>query len=266
MALDLRGRVALVTGAGNGLGRAYARRLAAMGARVVVNDLGGDLRGNDNSSGPAEAVVAEIRGAGGDAIASLTSVASAEGANAMVALAMREWGQLDIVVNNAGVVPDGAPIDTTGDAEWERVLGVHLHGHINVLRAAWPHLRASDAGRVVNTTSSTMLGVTGALTYATAKGGVVGLTRSAPTRPATEHQGQRDPPFGGSQMSTAVRASLSSSSRLTSSNSDQRRRGGCRVALLCHPALPCPGDVRHRGREDVAGIPGMAEGWHRRDA
>ena len=266
MPLDLRGRVALVTGAGNGLGRAYARRLAAMGAHVVVNDLGGDLRGKGNSSGPAEAVVAEIRGAGGDAVASLTSVASAEGADAMVALAMREWGQLDIVVNNAGVVPDGAPIDTTGDAEWERVLGVHLHGHINVLRAAWPHLRASDAGRVVNTTSSTMLGVTGALTYATAKGGVVGLTRSlAYEARDTNIKVNAILPFGSSRMSNGrFAASFEQQFELASGEFEQRFSAdavAAGVALLCHPALPCTGEMFAIGGGKMARVfLGMAEG------
>jgi NAD(P)-dependent dehydrogenase (short-subunit alcohol dehydrogenase family) len=264
--LDFKGKVALVTGAGNGLGRAYARRLAAMGARVVVNDLGGDLRGEGNSPRPAEAVVAEIRAAGGDAVASVTSVASAEGADAMVQLALREWGRLDIVVNNAGVVPDREPIDRTSDAEWERVLGVHLRGHINVLRAAWPHLLASDAGRVVNTTSSTMLGVAGALTYATAKGGVVGLTRSlAYEARDTNIKVNAILPFGSSRMSNGQFAALFEQQfDLASGEFGQRFTAdavAAGLALLCHPALPCSGEMFAIGGGTMARVfLGMAEG------
>lgn len=266
MTLDLRGRVALVTGAGNGLGRAYARRLAAMGARVVVNDVGGDLRGTGGSSGPAEAVAAEIHDAGGNAVASVASVASAEGANAMVELAVREWGRLDIVVNNAGVVPDREPIDRTSDAEWERVLGVHLHGHINVLRAAWPHLLTSDAGRVVNTTSSTMLGVTGALTYATAKGGVVGLTRSlAHESRDTNIKVNAILPFGSSRMSNgAFATSFEQQFELASGEFERRFTAdavAAGVALLCHPALPCSGEMFAVGGGKMSRVfLGMAEG------
>lgn len=248
MPLELAGRVALVTGAGHGLGRAYARRLAAMGARVVVNDLGGDLRGEGGSAGPAESVVTEIRAAGGSAVASVASVASAEGAQAMVGLAVREWGRLDIVVNNAGVVPDREPIDRAGQAEWERVLGVHLHGHINVLRAAWPRLRASDAGRVVNTTSSTMLGVDGALTYATAKGGVVGLTRSlAYEARDTPIRVNAILPFGSSRMSNGrFAAAFEQQFELASGEFEQRFSADAvasGVALLCHPDVPCSGEM-----------------------
>jgi NAD(P)-dependent dehydrogenase (short-subunit alcohol dehydrogenase family) len=266
MTLDLRGRVALATGAGNGLGRAYARRLAAMGACVIVNDLGGDLRGTGGSAGPAETVAAEIRGAGGNAVASVTSVASAEGADAMVGLAVREWGRLDIVVNNAGVVPDREPIDKTADAEWERVLGVHLYGHINVLRAAWPHLLASDAGRVVNTTSSTMLGVTGALTYATAKGGVVGLTRSlAHESRDTNIKVNAILPFGSSRMSNgAFATSFEQQFELASGEFERRFTAdavAAGVALLCHPALPCSGEMFAIGGGKMSRVfLGMAEG------
>jgi NAD(P)-dependent dehydrogenase (short-subunit alcohol dehydrogenase family) len=174
------GRVALVTGAGRGIGRAHARLLAARGASVVVNDLGGSLQGEGADVGPAEAVVAEIEAAGGAAAADASDVATPEGAAALVDLALERFGPIDIVVNNAGIMRWGGLPDVDA-ADLERHLAVHVLGTFGTVRAAWPHLVAQGYGRIVNTTSSGVFGLPTNLAYATAKGGVLGLTRSLAT-------------------------------------------------------------------------------------
>jgi NAD(P)-dependent dehydrogenase (short-subunit alcohol dehydrogenase family) len=173
--LRFDGRVAIVTGAGGGLGRAHARALAERGARVVVNDLGGPRDGvGDGTPSVAEAVVREIVDAGGEAVANHDTVATVDGAGAIVAQALAQWGRLDVVVNNAGITGRGAFADPE---TWQRVIDTHLFGTVNVLRAAWPHFVAQDYGRVVNTASSSFLGTPRSGDYASAKGGIIGLSR-----------------------------------------------------------------------------------------
>jgi 3-hydroxyacyl-CoA dehydrogenase/3a,7a,12a-trihydroxy-5b-cholest-24-enoyl-CoA hydratase len=169
------GQVAIVTGAGGGLGRAYALEFARRGARVVVNDLGGSLRGEGASGAPAEAVVAEIVAQGGEAIASLASV---EAGQAIVAAALDAFGRVDILVNNAGILRDSSFRKMTDD-DWNRVIAVHLTGAYAVTRAAWPHMIARGHGRIVNTASAAgIYGNFGQANYAAAKLGLVGLTRT----------------------------------------------------------------------------------------
>jgi hypothetical protein len=180
MTRELRfdGKVAIVTGSGRGLGRAYAHELARRGARVVVADLGGDLDGNDPSPTPADDVVAEITAAGGEAVANHASVADPEGAASIVDTALAAFGQLDVVVNNAGF-NDPDPFSALSLERWHRLADVHYFGTLHVLQAAWPHLCAVPDARVVNTCSEAMLGVSAQLSgYAGAKGGVLGLTRA----------------------------------------------------------------------------------------
>jgi NAD(P)-dependent dehydrogenase (short-subunit alcohol dehydrogenase family) len=172
--LRLDGRVAIVTGAAHGLGRAHAIALAARGARVVVNDLGTGRTGQGADPSAAQAVADEITAAGGDAIANGDSVVAVAGAEAIVAAAVDTWGRLDIVVNNAGVTGQGA---FSPPEVWERVVTTHLFGTVNVLRAAWPHFTEQGYGRVVNTASSSFLGTPHSGDYASAKGGIVGLSR-----------------------------------------------------------------------------------------
>jgi NAD(P)-dependent dehydrogenase (short-subunit alcohol dehydrogenase family) len=170
------GRVAIVTGAGRGIGRAHALLLAARGARVVVNDLGGSIEGASPSPAPAAAVVDEIAALGGEAVASTDDVTSPAGARAIVDAARDAWGRVDIVVNNAGVL-DSEPFETTADDTVDRTIATHLVGAINVLRPAWPVMRAQRYGRVVNTSSGAIFGSPAGLAYQSAKAGIVGLTR-----------------------------------------------------------------------------------------
>ncbi len=167
----------MVTGAGRGLGRAYARLLAERGAAVVVNDLGVSTEGADPDEGPAAEVVDEIVGAGGSAVADTSDVSSVEGSEALVATAVDRFGRIDVLVNNAGIVR-WAGMPDVDEAILRAHLDVHVGGSFNTTRAAWPHLAEQGYGRIVMTTSAGMLGLATNTAYATAKGGVLGLTRS----------------------------------------------------------------------------------------
>lgn len=178
-AIDLEDRVAVVTGAGRGIGRATALMLAASGARVVVNDLGTGLRGEGASRDPANAVAEEIRDRGGRAEASHASVAEWSGAERIVAWAHEAFGGLDLLVNNAGLSAD-APIWELDPELFDRVVRSHLHGGFHCLRAAAPHMKAQGFGRVVNLVSRAgLIGVPGNPAYGAAKGGLFGLTNVA---------------------------------------------------------------------------------------
>jgi NAD(P)-dependent dehydrogenase (short-subunit alcohol dehydrogenase family) len=174
------GRVAVVTGAGRGIGRAHARLLAERGARVVVNDLGGTMQGVGADAGPASGVVAEIVAAGGTAIADASDVSSASGAQTLVDTAVDRFGRLDILVNNAGIIK-WAGMPDVDEANLASHLAVHVGGSFNTARAAWPGMVEQGYGRIVMTTSSGMFGLPNNLSYATAKAAVVGLTRSLTT-------------------------------------------------------------------------------------
>ncbi|KUI34227.1 SDR family oxidoreductase [Mycobacterium sp. GA-2829] len=171
-------RVVIVTGAGGGLGRSYARFLAANGALVVVNDLGGARDGSGAGTQAADAVVAEIRDAGGRAVANYDSVAEAKGAAAIVDTALNEFGAVHGVVSNAGILRDGA-FHKMSQENWDAVQQVHLYGGFNVIRAAWPHFREQKFGRIVVATSTSGLyGNFGQANYSAAKAGLVGLINS----------------------------------------------------------------------------------------
>jgi NAD(P)-dependent dehydrogenase (short-subunit alcohol dehydrogenase family) len=178
MTIDFKGRVAIVTGAGNGLGRQHALALAARGAKVLVNDLGGARDGSGGSLSAAESVVAEIRAAGGEAMANGASVTDWEAVQAMVQQAVDSWGRIDIVVNNAGILRDKtfAKMDL---ADFRLVLDVHLMGAVHCCKAAWPHMVEQKYGRILLTTSSTGLyGNFGQSNYGAAKLALVGLMQT----------------------------------------------------------------------------------------
>jgi NAD(P)-dependent dehydrogenase (short-subunit alcohol dehydrogenase family) len=242
------GRVAVVTGAGRGIGRAYARLLAERGASVVVNDLGGSMEGVGADAEPASTVAAEIVAAGGVAVADTSDVASAPSATALVDTAVERFGRLDILVNNAGIMRwAGFP---RADADnLASHLAVHVAGSFNTTRAAWPHMVEQSYGRVVMTTSSGMFGLPTNLSYATAKAAVVGLTRSLTTAGAahgikvnliapaafTRMAGQpADDAPGATQMSPDLVAPM--------------------VAFLAHEACPVSGEIYAAGAGRFARI------------
>ena len=168
-------RVIVVTGAGGGLGREYALTLAKEGASVVVNDLGGARDGTGAGHSMADQVVDEIKEAGGRAVANYDSVADAEGAANIVTTALDEFGKIDGIVSNAGILRDGTFHKMTDEA-WDSVLKVHLYGGYNVIRAAWPHFREQSYGRIVVATSTSgLFGNFGQANYSAAKLGLVGL-------------------------------------------------------------------------------------------
>ncbi len=174
----LDGKVALVTGAGRGIGRDIALAMAAHGAKVVVNDLGTALDGSGTDTGPAAEVVREIGAAGGEAIANTDSVSDWDSAHNMVDTAIRHFGQLDVVVNNAGIVRDRI-FHKMSVEEWKAVVDVHLNGSFYVSRAAAPHFKARNGGRYVFMTSaSALVGNFGQANYAAAKLGAVALAKS----------------------------------------------------------------------------------------
>ena len=178
MSIDFKGRVAIVTGAGGGLGRLHALALARRGARVVVNDLGGARDGSGASMSAAEAVVAEIVAAGGEAIANGASVTDVQAVNAMVAQAMDAWGRVDVLVNNAGILRDKSFAKMTLD-DFRLVVDVHLMGAVHCTQAVWPIMTAQKYGRIVMTTSSSGLyGNFGQANYGAAKMALVGLMQT----------------------------------------------------------------------------------------
>jgi NAD(P)-dependent dehydrogenase (short-subunit alcohol dehydrogenase family) len=180
MAGLLQGKVAVVTGAGGGIGRAHALALAREGARVVVNDLGTDRHGGGRGAEMADAVVAEVRAAGGEAVASYDSVATREGADGIVWAATSRFGGIDVLVNNAGILRDRTVLNMSED-DFDRVLDVHLRGTFLCMQAAARAMRVQGrGGRIVNTTSlSGLLGNFGQGNYGAAKAGIYALTRVA---------------------------------------------------------------------------------------
>ena len=168
--LRFDGKSVLVTGSGRGLGQAYAEALAARGAMVVVNDPGGSLEGDGADEAPARSVAEGIRAAGGTAVSNFDSVATEQGARSMVDQAIKAFGRIDLVINNAGNFVAHLPIHQTTNDSYRRILDVHLFGTLNVIRAAWPYMLAQQSGRIINVTSHVgYLGANNHTEYATAK-------------------------------------------------------------------------------------------------
>lgn len=179
----LEGRVAVITGAGRGIGREHAVLFASEGASVVVNDLGGSNAGEGTDAGPAHEVVAEIKAAGGKAVANTANIATWDGAKSLIQQAIDEFGRLDVVVNNAGILRD-CFIPTMAESDWDAVIAVHLKGHFSVLRHAAEYWKAqSKAGdqpnaAVINTASGsgTTIPNAGQANYGSAKAAIAALT------------------------------------------------------------------------------------------
>jgi NAD(P)-dependent dehydrogenase (short-subunit alcohol dehydrogenase family) len=250
------GRVAIVTGAGRGIGKAYAQLLAELGASVVVNDLGGTRSGDTSDPEIAEAAVTEIRAAGGVAMSDGSDVASVAEVEKLVERTIDTFGRVDIVVNNAGMyTPDAFPdLDAS---EFHRYFDVHVGGSFNLTRACWPHMARAGYGRVVMTTSHGVLGAPFLTSYGTAKGGVLALGRGlatigrdigikvntvapeASTRLAPGRAGEDTPP---EQRSPALVSPL--------------------VALLCHESCPVNGETfLSGGRRYARLVIAEAEGY-----
>jgi NAD(P)-dependent dehydrogenase (short-subunit alcohol dehydrogenase family) len=179
-------RVAVITGAGRGLGRAYALLLASKGARVVVNDPGGSLKGDGVDVGPAQAVVNEIRAAGGEAVACTESVATAAGGQAIIQAALDKYGRIDILIHNAGNVRYGSLKDISYE-DFDAVLDVHLRGAFHVVRPAFPIMCKAGYGRIVLTSSiGGLYGNPQVVNYGVSKAGVIGLSNVAAIEGAAE--------------------------------------------------------------------------------
>ncbi|QLC27033.1 SDR family oxidoreductase [Parasphingopyxis algicola] len=172
----LSGKVAIVTGAGRGIGRAHALALAAEGAKVVVNDYGGELDGQGGSMSPAETVVSEIASSGGEAVANFDDVVSPDGGQSIVDTALEAFGRIDVLVNNAGNYRPKMIFNMPFD-DWDAVVKVHLYGHFNCIRAVSGIFREQRSGRIINTASEAWLGEAAVSNYGAAKAGIVGLTR-----------------------------------------------------------------------------------------
>ena len=184
--LRFDGRVAVITGAGRGLGRSYALLLASRGAKVVVNDLGVSMKGDGADTGPAEEVVREIKAAGGEAVASTDSVATPEGGKAIIDTAMKHFGRIDILIHNAGNVRRGSLKELSYE-DFENVLDVHLRGGFHVVRPAFPLMCKAGYGRIVLTSSiNGLYGNPNVVNYSVAKAGLIGLSNVAAIEGAAE--------------------------------------------------------------------------------
>jgi NAD(P)-dependent dehydrogenase (short-subunit alcohol dehydrogenase family) len=241
-------RVAIVTGAGRGLGRSHALLLGARGAQVVVNDDGSSVNGEGASDEPANAVAEEIRAAGGIAIADTTSVATPEGGQAIVARAIEEFGRLDIVVANAGILRDKAFHNMTPEM-FDHVMDVHIRGAFFVTQPAYVHMRERGYGRVVTTSSSAGLyGNFGQVNYSTAKMGLIGMARTIAT------EGAR---FNIKANTVAPGAYTRMTEGLIPEKAAERLKPDLVspvVAWLCHEDCPVTGQVFQVGGGRVARV------------
>jgi NAD(P)-dependent dehydrogenase (short-subunit alcohol dehydrogenase family) len=258
--LGFDGKVAIVTGAGGGLGREHSLLLASRGALVVVNDLGGAVDGTGGDAGPAQKVVDEIKAAGGEAVADTNSVATPEGGQAIVQSALDAFGRIDIVVNNAGILRDKSFHNMTPDLV-DPVIDVHLRGAFYVTQPAWVHMRDQSYGRVVVTASSAgILGNFGQANYGAAKMGLVGLAH------VLAQEGERYnikanavSPIAGTRMTREIFGDLS----------DKLAPGLVSpvVAWLAHEECPVSGHTYSVGGGRVARVfVGQGPGYMRTDA
>jgi len=242
------GQVAIVTGAGTGLGRAYATLLAARGATVLVNDHGvaPDGSGSGDPSA-AESTAAEIAAAGGTAVANGESVATADGANAIVAQALDTWGRVDVLVNNAGYVTARTAIGQVTDEQWRSDMAVAADGTFYMCRAVWDHMWERDYGRIVNTSSGAFFGMgTGVVPYPAAKAAAWAITKGLATHSTSAG---RDVvvncvmPTASGRMSGGMGAQIAA----LMEREFQPEKVAPLVALLAHADAPCNGELFKAG-------------------
>lgn len=240
MSRDFADQVVIVTGAGGnpGLGRSYALLLAQLGARVVVNDLGVGPDGTGRLPASPEAVVEEIRAAGGVAVADTHSVATMDGAAAIVQTALDAFGGVDAVINNAGVLRFAQFLELEPD-EITRMVDVHLYGTIWMCRAAWPHLQRRGGGRILNTVSGAMLGAGYGAVYGAVKSGIWGLTRTLAFEGAASHIAVNAISPGALTMSARLGAAPPLSPEQAARRSPDRVAPV--TAFLVHPDCPASG-------------------------
>ncbi len=235
----LDGKVAVVTGSGRGIGRGIALLFAREGAKVVVNDPGVNTDGTGNDNGPADQVVAEIKGEGGAAVANYDSVAHVAGGEAIVKTAVDTWGRIDILVNNAGILRDRM-IFNMSEEEWDAVIATHLKGHYCCTKPASILMRQQRYGRVVNFSSgSGIIGNAGQANYGAAKSGIAGFTRVV-----AKDLGR----YGVTCNALAPGAAT----RMTSTVSDQSRQLRARAGITSPAARPAPAAPQLRDPEYVA--------------
>jgi NAD(P)-dependent dehydrogenase (short-subunit alcohol dehydrogenase family) len=248
------GRVAVVTGAGRGIGRAHARLLADRGASVVVNDLGGSMQGDGADAEPAAAAADEIVAAGGVAIADHNDVSSPVGAQALVDAALEQLGRVDIIVNNAGIIRWAGFPEVDAD-NLARHLAVHTGGSFNTTAAAWPHMVEQGYGRIVMTTSTGMFGLPNNLSYATAKAAVVGLTRSLTTAGAAHNiKVNLIAPAAFTRMAGQTDGQLESVDRGSGVEQMSPDLVAPMVAFLAHEDCPVSGEIYAAGAGRFARI------------
>ncbi|MBP1687572.1 MAG: 3-hydroxyacyl-CoA dehydrogenase [Deltaproteobacteria bacterium] len=255
------GKIAIVTGAGGGLGKAYAKLLASRGAKVLVNDLGGDFTGQGSNPGYAEAAAADIRAAGGIAEANGDSVADTKGATAIVQQALDRWGGVDILVNNAGVVTSNGSLSDVTDESYAIDLGVAAGGTFRMMRAVWRHMMDKNYGRIVNVSSGSFFGMGSAVPYPAAKGAVIGMTRGAAV--ATDFL-QRNiklnviMPISWSRMTALMGPEIESAMQ----RDFPPERVAPVVAWLAHEDVPCNGEIFTAGGGRFARVfIGVTEGY-----
>lgn len=265
MTMNFDGKVAIVTGAGGGLGKGYASLLAARGAKVLVNDLGGNFSGDGADAGYAAAAAEEIRSKGGVAEANTDSVATSASAKAIVADAMARWGRVDILVNNAGIVSGGGPLETLTDEQWDKDISVAASGTFYLSREVWAQMKANDYGRIVNVCSGSWFGMGSGVPYPAAKGAVWAITRCLGSAAAANGWNIRTNcimPIAGSRMTELMGPEINA---LMHKDFPPHAVAPV-VAMLAHADAPCNGEMFTVGGGGYARVfAGVSSGYRATD-
>lgn len=236
------GKVAIVTGAGGGLGRQYAQLLASRGAKVLVNDLGGTFDGQGSDESYAETAARRLRELGGTAEANHDTVATAEGARSIVTDALNRWGQVDILVNNAGIVSAHDPLPDVTDKQWNDDLAVSAGGTFFMCREVWQQMLDRDYGRIVNTVSASIFGMGSSVPYPAAKGAVLGITRGLASAARAQSKNvavNAVMPVAASRMTALMGSEIE---EVMKRNFPTEAVAPV-VGLLAHESAPCNGEV-----------------------